>query len=138
MNNRPFFLGCRCGLGTRLEESVLIPELSSVTSSMGAFLQPLQCYNAYLMTSQAAGHSTVMCSFQESYIQRGQLVVTYLAHKALLLNLIPRPPHPAFVARSTKSGGRHGRTYHMMRAAADVMFSLLTSGFVLSPSLFFP
>jgi len=26
----------------------------------------------------------------------------------------------------------------VMHAAADVMFSLLTSGFVLSPSLFFP
>jgi len=36
-----------------------------------------------------------------------------------------------------KSGGRPGRIYHMMRAVADVMFSLLTSGFVLSPSLFF-
>jgi len=34
--------------------------------------------------------------------------------------------------------GRPGRTYHVMRAAADVMFRLLTSGFVLSPSLFFP
>jgi len=37
-----------------------------------------------------------------------------------------------------KSGGRPGWTYHVMRAAADVMFSLLTSGLVLSPSLFFP
>ena len=42
------------------------------------------------------------------------------------------------LACSTKSGGRPGRTYHVMRAAANVMFSLLTSGFVLSPSLFFP
>ena len=53
-------------------------------------------------------------------------------------SLVPRPPCPAFVACSTKSGGRPGRTYHVMRAAADVMFSLLTSGLVLSPSLFFP
>jgi len=37
-----------------------------------------------------------------------------------------------------KAGGRPGRIYHMMHAAADVMFSLLTSGFVLSPSLFLP
>ena len=37
-----------------------------------------------------------------------------------------------------KAEGRLGRIYHMMRAAADVMFSLLTSGFVLFPSLFFP
>jgi len=37
-----------------------------------------------------------------------------------------------------KAGRRPGRIYHMMRAAADVTFSLLTSGFVLSPSLFFP
>ena len=37
-----------------------------------------------------------------------------------------------------KSGGRPGRTYHVMRATADIMFSLLTSGFVLSTSLFFP
>ena len=41
------------------------------------------------------------------------------------------------VACSTKSGGKPGRIYHMMCAAADAMFSLLTSGFVLSPSLFF-
>ena len=53
-------------------------------------------------------------------------------------SLVPRPPRPAFVACSTKSGGRPGRTYHVMRATTDVMFSLLTSGFVLSPSLFFP
>ena len=50
-------------------------------------------------------------------------------------SLIPRPPHPAFVACSAKSGGRPGRIY---QAAADIVFSLLTSGFVLSPSLFFP
>jgi len=31
-----------------------------------------------------------------------------------------------------------GRIYHVMRAAADVMFSLFTSEFVLFPSLFFP
>ena len=48
-----------------------------------------------------------------------------------MFSLVPRPPRPAFVACSTKSGGRPGQTYH-------VMFSLLTSGFVLSPSLFFP
>ena len=36
------------------------------------------------------------------------------------------------------AGGRPGRTYHVMRATADVTFSLLASGFVLSPSLFFP
>ena len=56
----------------------------------------------------------------------------------LFPSLVPRPPRPAFVACSTKSGGRPGQIYHVMRAAADVMFSLLTSGFVLSPSLFFP
>ena len=37
-----------------------------------------------------------------------------------------------------KAGGRPGQIYHMIRAAADDMFNLLTSGFVLSPSLFFP
>jgi len=31
-------------------------------------------------------------------------------------------PSPTFVSCSTKSGGRPGRTYHVMRAAADVMF----------------
>ena len=56
----------------------------------------------------------------------------------IICSLVPRPPRPAFVACSTKSGGRPGRTYHVMCAAADVMFSLLTSGFVLSLSLFFP
>jgi len=53
-------------------------------------------------------------------------------------SLVPRPPRPAFVACSMKAGGRPGRIYHVMRATADVTFSLLTSGFVLSPSLFFP
>jgi len=53
-------------------------------------------------------------------------------------SLAPRPPHAAFVACSMKIGGRPGGIYHVMRAAAYVMFSLLTSGFVLSPSLFFP
>ena len=38
-------------------------------------------------------------------------------------SLVPRPPRPAFVACSTKSGGRPGRIYHVMRAVADVMFS---------------
>ena len=37
-----------------------------------------------------------------------------------------------------KAGERPGRIYHVMHAAADVMFSLLSSGFVLFPSLFFP
>ena len=32
-----------------------------------------------------------------------------------------------------KMGGRPGWTYHVMHAAADITFSLLTSGFVLSP-----
>ena len=54
------------------------------------------------------------------------------------ISLVLRPSCPAFVACSTKSGRRPGRTYHVMRAAADVTFSLLTSVLVLSPSLFFP
>jgi len=37
-----------------------------------------------------------------------------------------------------KAEKRPGWIYHMMHATADVTFSLLTSGFVLSPSLFFP
>ena len=56
----------------------------------------------------------------------------------IFYSLIPRPPRPAFVACRMKSRGRPGQTYHVMRAAADVMFSVLMSGFVLSPSLFFP
>ena len=35
---------------------------------------------------------------------------------------IPRLPHSPFVACSMKSGGRPGRIYHMMRAAADVLY----------------
>jgi len=65
-------------------------------------------------------------------------VVICLGVVGVFVSLVPRPPRPAFVACSTKSGGRPGRIYHVMRAAADVMFSLLTSGLVLSPSLFFP
>ena len=37
-----------------------------------------------------------------------------------------------------KVGGRPGRIYHVMYDAADITFSLLTSGLVLSLSLFFP
>ena len=77
----------------------------------------------------------------------GQLVVDALATNCaaefLVLytaqsSLVPRPPCPAFVTCSTKVGRRPGQIYHVMRATADIMFSLLTSRFVLSPSLFFP
>jgi len=37
-------------------------------------------------------------------------------------SLVPRPPRPAFVACSTKSGGRPGRIYQVMRATADIMY----------------
>ena len=40
----------------------------------------------------------------------------------LQYSLVPRPPRPAFVACSTKSGARPGQIYHMMRAAADVTY----------------
>jgi len=52
-------------------------------------------------------------------------------------SLVPRPPRPAFVTCSKKRG-KAWTDYHVMHAAADVMFSLLMYGFVLSPSLFFP
>ena len=45
---------------------------------------------------------------------------TVTGSKGVLISLVPRPPRPAFVACSTKSGGRPGRTYHVMRAATDV------------------
>ena len=57
-------------------------------------------------------------------------------------NLEPRSqastPSSMISACSMKSGGKAGRIYHVMRATIDVVFSLLTSGFVLSLSLFFP
>jgi len=37
-------------------------------------------------------------------------------------SLVPRPPLPAFVACSKKSGGKPGRIYHVMRATADVTY----------------
>ena len=37
----------------------------------------------------------------------------------VLTHCIPRPPHSAFVAYS---GGRPGRIYHVMCAAADVLY----------------
>ena len=43
------------------------------------------------------------------------------------ISLVLRPSCPAFVACSTKSRGRPGRTYCVMRAAADVTFSLVCS-----------
>ena len=46
--------------------------------------------------------------------------------------------HAQFLSLAVrKVGGRPGWIYHMMHATADVTFSLLISGFVLSPSLFF-
>ena len=45
----------------------------------------------------------------------------------LEVSLVPRLPRPAFVACSTKSRGRPGQTHHVMRAAADVTFSLIYS-----------
>ena len=52
------------------------------------------------------------------------LPVSYLhnAQTLLLPSLVPRPPRPAFVACSMKSGGRPGQTYQVMRAAADVTY----------------
>jgi len=58
---------------------------------------------------------------------------------ALIASLVPLGLHAQLLSLAVqKAGGRPGRIYHVMRAAADVMFSQLTSGFVLSLSLFFP
>ena len=40
-------------------------------------------------------------------------------------SLVPRPPHPAFVPCSTKSGGRPGRSRHVIHTTIDIMASLL-------------
>ena len=66
------------------------------------------------------------------------IIICWTSRYTMRNSLVPRPPCPAFVSCSTKNGGRPGRIYHVMHAAADVTFSLLTSEFVLSPSLFFP
>ena len=51
--------------------------------------------------------------------------VTYVIEATC--SLVPGPPCPAFVACSTKSrGGRPGRTYHVMCAAADVTWARLS------------
>jgi len=42
----------------------------------------------------------------------------------LFASLVPRPPCPALSLAVRKAGGRPGRIYHVMRAAADVTFSL--------------
>ena len=42
--------------------------------------------------------------------------------RSLFLASFPGLHAPAFVACSTKSGGRPGRIYHVIRAAADVMY----------------
>jgi len=78
-----------------------------------------------LRESVRDGHSGMCCTQSFNL----QLVNDHMT------SLFPRPPRPAFVACSTKSRGRPGQTYHVMRATADVMFSLLTSGFVLSTLL---
>ena len=51
-------------------------------------------------------------------------------------SLVPRPHAQLLSLAVRKVRRRPGRIYHMMRAAADVTFSLLISGSVLSP--FFP
>ena len=61
--------------------------------------------------------ATYMISPQHSLGYEGWLPTSYL-HPSL----VPRPPRPAFVACSTKSGRRPGRIYHVMRAAADVTY----------------
>ena len=46
----------------------------------------------------------------------------YLLSFEVRPSLVSRPPRPAFVACSTKSGGKPGRIYHVMRAVADVTY----------------
>jgi len=66
-------------------------------------------------------------------------IITVNNEWQLLLALLPGLHTQLLSLTVWKVGwGRPGRIYHMMRAAADVMLSLLTSGLVLSPSLFFP
>jgi len=60
-----------------------------------------------------------------------------LMETATLLASFPGLHAQLLLLAVRKAGGRTGQIYHVMRTAADVMFSLLTSGFVLSP-LFFP
>ena len=88
-----------------------------------------------LMTDSAGVGSCLPVHTRDTIITQGCRCVCLSEWGA---SLVPGPPRPAFVAYSTKSRGRPGRIYHVMRAAANVTFSLLTSGFVLSPSLFFP
>ena len=53
----------------------------------------------------------------------------------LLLALFPGLHVQLLSLAVRKAGGRPERIYHVMRAAADVMFSLLTSGLVLPLTL---
>jgi len=92
-----------------------------------------QWHNLVYFTHCSAVKSLIVRVYNNCNKKRWELV-----QKFPHMSLVPRPPRPAFVACSTKSRGGPGRTYHVMRAAADVMFSLLTSVLVLSPSLFFP
>ena len=63
-------------------------------------------------------NSSVLHS-SDTYTHTSRWCVLHICRKS---SLVPRPPRPAFVTCSTKSRGRPGRTYHMMRAVADVTY----------------
>jgi len=71
---------------------------------------------------------------------KGEVHVLWGSHEYthILGSLVPRPHAQLLSLAVQKVGGRPRWIYHVMRAAADITFGLLTSGLVLSPSLFFP
>jgi len=65
-----------------------------------------------LLNSWATRHSMAMSQTTSICVEWG--LGTW---DSIHSSLVPRPPRPAFVACSMKSGGRPGRTYHVMHAA---------------------
>ena len=72
----------------------------------------------------AAGESPVLAAGESPVLAAGESPVLAAGESPVLAagESVPRPPHLAFVASSTKCGGRTGRIYHVMHTTADVLY----------------
>ena len=134
-----FYPQCKYSLSVIVTTTTLITSMDQMPFSVMFSTVEVTALTTSMLLSPVSTTSyscRYVGSSSSSYIYRTRLCDSKQPHNSA--SLVPRPPCLAFVTCSTKSGGRPGWIYHVMHADADVTFSLLTSGFVLSPSLFFP